>query len=174
MQGLGLGFQAPKLHLDEIRQGLPHFQLRGKFEMYIQVSVIITFYIEKVKSLRVSQGFNHGVHGDVLQSPVLSDRRGFFVVFLLAGVSELHDGTFNKAVLTWLLFSARRVSTRSLTPNGFPTRTVILWKTTKYVKTKKLTLKDQNTSWSQTEVVSPCPCEECRAPCWAARRSNLT
>lgn len=26
----------------------------------------------------------------------------------------------------------------------------------------------------QTEGVSPCPCEECRAPRWAARRSNLT
>lgn len=100
-------------------------------------------------------------------------QKKFFVVFLFAGVSELHDSTLDEAVLTWLLFSARRVSTRSLTLNGFPTRTVILWKTTKYVEKQK-TLKDPNTSWSQTEGVSPCPCEECRAPRWAARRSNLT
>lgn len=64
-------------------------------------------------------------------------QKKFFVVFLLAGVSELHDSTLDEAVLTWLLFSARRVSTRSLTLNGFPTRTVILWKTTKYVKKNK-------------------------------------
>lgn len=91
----------------------------------------------------------------------------FLLFFLLAGVSELHDSTLNEAVLTWLLFSARRVSTRSLTLNGFPTRTVILWRQRNMLKTK-------NTSWSQTEGLSPCPCEECRAPRWAARRSNLT
>lgn len=31
VKGLGLSFQAPELSLDEVGQGLPHFQLRGKF-----------------------------------------------------------------------------------------------------------------------------------------------
>lgn len=33
VQVLGLGSQALKLHLDEVRQRLPHFQLQGNLEL---------------------------------------------------------------------------------------------------------------------------------------------
>lgn len=32
VEGLGLGLQAPKLPLDEVCQGLPHFQLKAAFK----------------------------------------------------------------------------------------------------------------------------------------------
>lgn len=94
-------------------------------------------------------------------------QKKFFVVFLLAGVSELQLcspgscfqlGGFQRDLWHW-----------TVSPRGrwFSGRQRNMLK-------KQKTLKDPNTSWSQTEGVSPCPCEECRAPRWAARRSNLT
>lgn len=72
-------------------------------------------------------------------------------------------------VFTWLLFSARRESSSSLTLKGFPTRTVILWKKRQHLIPTEAE-QIQNTSRSK---VLRSRSEESRATRLAGRRSNL-
>lgn len=146
----------------------------GKTYYFYGTACIINIFMGSIMSLNQYENHKLILHTWPLKTSgnITQDHHARWISSSVVAALTLSVNTAPSA-LTWLLFSARSVSTSSLRLKGFPTSTVILcghrqelwgWRQVMWP------------TWSEqryTLPYLPCLFEGCRASCWAERQSDL-